>query len=449
MDKSAGTCLIVKCGNKEAEFFPNKCKKSGKSIGNCIKYKDRWISPPEFESLAGLHGRKWRTNIRYAGKPIGQWLAEHEADPSSQKSEVLQPITCISDVDNNASLSASLSTSLSNPEVTPCPHMGPPVGHTSDTSMTATAIDAAVNSCTHTSDRPTPADLDGEQDGVSLFPDHLAISRELEQSLLESVKGIVKQAMSAMEKKLQDEIKSMFTTIETLIARVTQLEGKLHSQSCPSQGINDNSIQSDIRDTLDPTLSVDQQSTDAQQQLVQLQNQIQSLTTQQIHLEREKEREKRKCNVLLGNVEEKNSESMLELKQCVMNVFKDILQVDSAPVFVTRLGKPQAGRRRLILVKMKSFDEKHSLLKNGKLLNGSGIFLMEDLSKSEREERKGLVSAMKQARKEGKRAYIRFSDGRLIVNGKIHHLIKSPIIKSAVDVCSSPHSVDNNASVNT
>ena len=99
-------------------FFPNKCKNSGKSIGNCIKYKDRWISPPEFESLAGLHGRKWRTNIRYAGKPIGQWLAEHEVDPSSQKSEVLQPITCISDVDNNASLSASLSTSLSNPEVT-------------------------------------------------------------------------------------------------------------------------------------------------------------------------------------------------------------------------------------------------------------------------------------------------------------------------------------------
>ena len=29
---------------------------------------------------------------------------------------------------------------------------------------------------------------------------------------------------------------------------------------------------------------------------------------------------------------------------------------------------------------------------------------MEDLSKSEREERKGLVSAIKQARKEGKRA---------------------------------------------
>ena len=94
-------------------------------------------------------------------------------------------------MDNNASLSVSLSTSLSNPDVTPCPQH---VGHTLDTSMTA--LDAGVNSCTHTSGMPTPANPAREQDCVSLFPDHLAISRELEQSLLESVKGIVKQAMS-------------------------------------------------------------------------------------------------------------------------------------------------------------------------------------------------------------------------------------------------------------
>ena len=138
-------------------------------------------------------------------------------------------------------------------------------------------------------------------------------------------------------------------------------------------------------------------------------------------------------------MEEKNSESILELKQCVMNVFKDILQVDSAPIFVTRLGKPKADRRRLILVKMKSFDEKLSLLKKGKLLNGSDIFLMEDLSKSEREERKGLVSAMKQARKEREHFSDSHADGRLIINGRIHHLNKSP----------SPPSVDSNASVST
>ena len=72
MDKGGGTFLRVKCGNKEAEFYPQKCKKAGKSVANCIKYNARWINLLEFESLAGLHGRKWRENIKYEGKPIGK-----------------------------------------------------------------------------------------------------------------------------------------------------------------------------------------------------------------------------------------------------------------------------------------------------------------------------------------------------------------------------------------
>ena len=72
MEKGIGNCLTVKCGNKEAEFYPQKCRKVGKSISNCIKYNGRWISPMEYESLAGLHGRKWRENIKYEGKAIGK-----------------------------------------------------------------------------------------------------------------------------------------------------------------------------------------------------------------------------------------------------------------------------------------------------------------------------------------------------------------------------------------
>ena len=32
-----------------------------------IKYNSRWMSPLEFENLAGLHGRKWTENIKYEG----------------------------------------------------------------------------------------------------------------------------------------------------------------------------------------------------------------------------------------------------------------------------------------------------------------------------------------------------------------------------------------------
>ena len=55
--------IKVCVSSKEAEFYPQKCGKSGKTISNCIKYDGRWLNPLEFESLAGLHGRKRRHQV--------------------------------------------------------------------------------------------------------------------------------------------------------------------------------------------------------------------------------------------------------------------------------------------------------------------------------------------------------------------------------------------------
>ena len=38
MEKGASQCIRVKCGSKEAEFYPQKCRESGKTIANCVKY---------------------------------------------------------------------------------------------------------------------------------------------------------------------------------------------------------------------------------------------------------------------------------------------------------------------------------------------------------------------------------------------------------------------------
>ena len=57
---------------------------------------------------------------------------------------------------------------------------------------------------------------------------------------------------------------------------------------------------------------------------------------------------------------------------------------------------------------------------------------MEDLSKRDREKRGMLVTAMKRARNEGKRALIRFSGGELIVNGKIHAMSEKSIDENSV-----------------
>ena len=156
-------------------------------------------------------------------------------------------------------------------------------------------------------------------------------------------------------------------------------------------------------------------------QIQALQAKVDSLTSSLI---REKEREKRKCNILLGNVPEGES---LEGDQDKVNaIFQRQFKVEFEVVQVRRIGKRNEAKPRLLLVKLKSIDDKIKLLRLAKALRGSDIYLMEDLSKADREARQKLVKAMKKARSEGKRAYIRFSDGKLIIDGIVFEATTDP-----------------------
>ena len=155
----------------------------------------------------------------------------------------------------------------------------------------------------------------------------------------------------------------------------------------------------------------------AQDQLRQLQSKVDTLTSKQVCLEKEKEREKRNKNVLFGNVRE--GESPNETREKVGEVIRDLLKADCKPIEARRVGKQVQGKSRLIWVKLKSEEDKLQLLRQAKALKGTGLFLAEDLSPEERKHRRSLVAEMKKARDEGKRAFIRYSDGKLIVNGKV------------------------------
>ena len=240
-------------------------------------------------------------------------------------------------------------------------------------------------------------------------PEHVTISEELESQLAATVNRIVEQVIVSFKENMQKEFQLLKTTIVALTNRVSELEEKIAINT------TDHSETEETQPANNTVIAVSSNIEEHQQQLQLLQSQVQSLSMQQKITEREKEREKRKCNVLLGNIEEKHSESAVD---AVLQVFKDKLKVDLSPVNAVRLGKFRDGKRRLILVQMRNSEEKLTLLKKGKLLSGTGIFLADDLSKEERKRRKVLVSEMKKARGEGKRAFIRFSDGELIVNGK-------------------------------
>ena len=96
----------------------------------------------------------------------------------------------------------------------------------------------------------------------------------------------------------------------------------------------------------------------AQDQLLQLHSQVQSLSSKQLQLEQEKERDKRKCNVLLGNLREGENEQEDELNEKILEVFSTQLKIKLQPMQTVRVGKKSSDKDCLVFIKMKSFKEK-------------------------------------------------------------------------------------------
>ena len=38
------------------------------------------MSPNEFETVDGVHSRKWKQSIKFNGKPLGDWLTENQVE---------------------------------------------------------------------------------------------------------------------------------------------------------------------------------------------------------------------------------------------------------------------------------------------------------------------------------------------------------------------------------
>ncbi|XP_061629723.1 deformed epidermal autoregulatory factor 1 homolog isoform X2 [Phyllopteryx taeniolatus] len=61
--------LPVRCRNTGGALYKNRLGSGGK--GRCIKHDQKWLTPTEFEGLAGRASSKdWKRSIRYAGRPL-------------------------------------------------------------------------------------------------------------------------------------------------------------------------------------------------------------------------------------------------------------------------------------------------------------------------------------------------------------------------------------------
>lgn len=61
--------LPIRCKTTTAELYKTKLGSGGR--GRCIRYKDNWYTPSEFENLCGRGSSKdWKRSIRYGGRSL-------------------------------------------------------------------------------------------------------------------------------------------------------------------------------------------------------------------------------------------------------------------------------------------------------------------------------------------------------------------------------------------
>lgn len=74
-DSANSVMLPIRCKTTTAELYKNKLGSGGR--GRCIKYKDQWFTPSEFENLCGRGSSKdWKRSIRYAGRSLQALIDE-------------------------------------------------------------------------------------------------------------------------------------------------------------------------------------------------------------------------------------------------------------------------------------------------------------------------------------------------------------------------------------
>ena len=412
-------CIVVKCGNKTAEFYPSKLRKTGKSISKCIKHLGKWLSPSEFESMSGMqHTRKWKQSIKVEGRPLGEWIDEHCQEACLENSQ-----QCAKQPENvlgKDSQSADTSTGVIH-NVLDSDNNGLHNAHITDDNVRQQPLarEIPVMQCTAN----VPSNPPDTVHGSSLNTDLNKLLRDLELQLSTSFKELVDQAIQSMRSCIEEEVKSFRRQLEALNERVTQLEEKVRTYG--PQHTHEDREHPEIDS---PKSKMEQSSPQVvvQDQLSDLKSQVDILASKQVQFEKSKERERRRCNIIIRSFQEPDAESVSDLSVSVQKLLKETLKVHYTPTQSLRIGKKEKGKNRLVLVKMATFQERVAILKAAKLLRGSGIFIKEDLSKSERSYRKVLVDKMMKARAEGKKAFIRYTDGKLIVDGKPIDCVLTP-----------------------
>ena len=120
----------------------------------------------------------------------------------------------------------------------------------------------------------------------------------------------------------------------------------------------------------------------------------------------------RKKNLVIDGVPDVKLEAWSETESKIKKLFSEHLKIDPKHIEIERghrIGKHDpTGRPRSILIELLRHKDKQEILKRAKTLKGTNIFINEDFSDKVRMKRKELLSQLREERKKGNIAFLKY-----------------------------------------
>ena len=121
----------------------------------------------------------------------------------------------------------------------------------------------------------------------------------------------------------------------------------------------------------------------------------------------QEESQKRRRNLVFYGIQQRRDENKDEIKETLQKFLKNKMDVDVEIAELRRIGRPNNNTPAPLITTIPNETTRSSILKNGRKLKGTDIFVSPDLSIKTRQNRKILNSLRLETIKERKRAFFR------------------------------------------
>lgn len=215
---------------------------------------------------------------------------------------------------------------------------------------------------------------------------------------LSTVKELLQQQREDFSSMITSLMNSFNVRYDKLHSTVTEIKVSLEFSQKDIESLKEAIKQQDLSQK-----ALANEASIAQEDLKEISNNIDYL-----------ENQSRRNNVVFDGIAEQSKETWVDSENKVLKILKDNMQLEALPIErAHRVGRPKPQKNRAVVVKFLNFKDRETVLRSGKKLRGTSIFVREDLSEKVLAKRRAQMHLLKEAREGGKIAY--FNYDRLVI----------------------------------